>query len=210
MRGNIRKTDPDALNWERAILAAPKEERLDAAFAMIRDLLGGSSQDVTAWRQALGLTERYATILTRLCSRPGNAIPKHSLTLGEFNDDHLKVWVCNLRHMLWRMGHSGAAIETVKGIGYSIRPDVAAALRAEVSSFISQRLNTSVVDGVDECELVPASRQGTPWLFEEDQRLVDGVTQKKTKTEIALELGRSERAVRDRLSHLTQKARKLS
>jgi two-component system response regulator TctD len=84
----------------------------------------------------LGLTPREHAVLEALITRPGRAVPKEKLFDEVFalsddaNVDAIELYIHRVRKKLDKVAVGGAAITTLRGIGYMLQPRAPAALGA--------------------------------------------------------------------------------
>jgi two-component system response regulator TctD len=81
----------------------------------------------------LALTPREHAVLEALITRPGRAVPKDKLFVEVFalsddaNVDAIELYIHRVRKKLDRVAANGAAITTLRGIGYLLQPRASAA-----------------------------------------------------------------------------------
>ena len=175
------------------VMALPEPERLPYALNLIRALSQPSDAMKQHLKDTIGSTPKEAAILHYLLQREGQPVSKEALyeaVCGPLSDVEIKiidVWVCKVRKKL----PEGADIKTHWGFGYSATPGSSDVLGRPIEAPITA---------------TPRCRDGNPldsirdrWTEEDDQNLAEMADSGSDLWAMAEEMGRTERAVRDRL-----------
>ena len=114
------------------ILALPADQRLDAAFDVIRDLAGMDEEKQAIAREVLGVPPAAARLILCLAAAKGRTMTREALMIATRGYDPkaqsnkvIDVWVTGLRKKL----PPSLKIRTVHGVGYALDGDYDAAMR---------------------------------------------------------------------------------
>ena len=188
-----------------SIRALPKDEQLEAALDVIRDLTGGGSADVAHWSAVLGMERAAAVVFSVLWARQGAIVSTEVMLrsveshgFAEWSRQNMSVALCKCRRQLAAAGIS-EGIKNRFGQGYFLTPEAIKALEHRAPAREDGGVGKLTLGSLPE-EIV--ARRGSAWTPEDDGELRRMFLRGDAVSAIAWELERSERACLERLRAL--------
>lgn len=179
-----------------ALMEMPPLERLTESIRLLRILTCDEPSVIRYYRNALDLTSKEARIAHFFYQTAGRTVTREQIMtacwepLSEADMKTIDVFICKLRKKL------PVPIEGVWGVGYRLPAEHREALAPQVPGLSLQAFELSARPDQS------MQHRTEVWTAEDDAECLRMRGTGSTLKAIAAELGRTERAVKDRLRHL--------